>query len=175
MKCNNCGAELLNGAKICYRCGASQVEPPPTRNTKYCQHCGSLIDEECVVCPKCGKQVAELRVEQPVIIDQTPNVVNSGIQCPRCGSYNVIVQREQTGSIGAFQNKATVMPAKESKGCLYWMMVGWWVKPMKFAMFDWWYRPLFGGKRRGGINFTSSKTLNRTIAVCQYCGKTWKI
>lgn len=24
---------------------------------KYCKHCGELIDEDCVVCPKCGKQV----------------------------------------------------------------------------------------------------------------------
>lgn len=25
--------------------------------TKYCKHCGELIDADCVVCPKCGKQV----------------------------------------------------------------------------------------------------------------------
>lgn len=24
---------------------------------KYCKHCGELIDTDCVVCPKCGKQV----------------------------------------------------------------------------------------------------------------------
>lgn len=28
--------------------------------TKYCKHCGSVIDAECVVCPKCGKQVEAL-------------------------------------------------------------------------------------------------------------------
>lgn len=36
--------------------------------TKYCQHCGSLIDAECVVCPKCGKQVAELRTDRANIV-----------------------------------------------------------------------------------------------------------
>ena len=30
-------------------------------NNMYCKHCGELIDKECVVCPKCGKQVAELK------------------------------------------------------------------------------------------------------------------
>ena len=27
---------------------------------KYCKHCGEQIDVECVVCPKCGKQVEQL-------------------------------------------------------------------------------------------------------------------
>ena len=29
-------------------------------NQKYCKHCGELIDKDCVVCPKCGKQVEDL-------------------------------------------------------------------------------------------------------------------
>lgn len=28
--------------------------------TKYCKFCGSVIDMDCVVCPKCGKQVEAL-------------------------------------------------------------------------------------------------------------------
>ena len=35
--------------------------------TKYCKHCGELIDYECIICPKCGKQVER-------IMQQTPNV-----------------------------------------------------------------------------------------------------
>lgn len=27
------------------------------QNTKFCKHCGEKIDIDCVVCPKCGKQV----------------------------------------------------------------------------------------------------------------------
>ena len=27
---------------------------------KYCKHCGEQIDADCVVCPKCGKQVEQL-------------------------------------------------------------------------------------------------------------------
>lgn len=44
---------------------------------KYCKHCGQLIDEDCVVCPKCGKQVEELKQpasQQPTIIN---NVINN--------------------------------------------------------------------------------------------------
>lgn len=35
---------------------------------KYCKHCGELIDEECVVCPKCGKQVEKLSTDDRNII-----------------------------------------------------------------------------------------------------------
>lgn len=44
---------------------------------KYCKHCGELIDEECVICPKCGKQVEELKQaasSQPTVIN---NVINN--------------------------------------------------------------------------------------------------
>lgn len=32
---------------------------------KYCKYCGELIDIDCVVCPKCGKQVEILATKQP--------------------------------------------------------------------------------------------------------------
>ena len=35
---------------------------------KYCMHCGELIDDDCVVCPKCGKQVEQLTSKNRDII-----------------------------------------------------------------------------------------------------------
>lgn len=42
-------------------------------NTKYCKHCGEIIDSECVVCPKCGKQVEKLvgGKDTPIIINNS--------------------------------------------------------------------------------------------------------
>lgn len=37
-------------------------------NQKYCKHCGQLIDADCVVCPKCGKQVEGLKTDERSII-----------------------------------------------------------------------------------------------------------
>lgn len=37
-------------------------------NTKFCKFCGEKIDVECVVCPKCGKQVEELRQDPSQLI-----------------------------------------------------------------------------------------------------------
>ena len=39
---------------------------------KYCKHCAAEIDDDVVVCPKCGKQVEELKSSsagQPVVIN----------------------------------------------------------------------------------------------------------
>lgn len=41
--------------------------------TKFCQHCGASIDKECVVCPKCGKQVEQIQVAQPNIVINNSN------------------------------------------------------------------------------------------------------
>lgn len=49
--------------------------------------------------------------------------------CPKCGSPNITYQREQTASIGAGTNKVMIQEAKEakeSKGCMYWLAIGWW-------------------------------------------------
>lgn len=41
-------------------------------NKKYCKHCGELIDKDCIICPKCGKQVEELkRSSESIIINNT--------------------------------------------------------------------------------------------------------
>ena len=38
--------------------------------TKFCKWCGESIDADCVVCPKCGKQVEELKQSsQPIVIN----------------------------------------------------------------------------------------------------------
>lgn len=97
------------------------------------------------------------------------------MKCPKCGSENVLVQRESTGKVGASTNTVVIKEAKKSRGCLYWMFWGWWYQPMHWLLYGWWKNLLFGGKKRGGFNFHADKNLNRTVAVCQNCGHTWKV
>lgn len=46
-------------------------------NTKYCKHCGTIIDLDAVICIHCGKQVEELKSSQPSIIINNENNANS--------------------------------------------------------------------------------------------------
>ncbi|WP_432629026.1 NINE protein [Brotaphodocola sp.] len=44
---------------------------------KYCKHCGQLIDADCIVCPKCGKQVEELKNSNSSIVINNSSSSNS--------------------------------------------------------------------------------------------------
>ena len=52
----------------------------------YCKYCAELVDEECVVCPKCGRQIGELKgQEQPQIqiVNTNNNNVNGAVAIVR--------------------------------------------------------------------------------------------
>ena len=44
--------------------------------TKYCKHCGEIIDYDCVVCVKCGKQVEELKYDKNIVINNSSSSAN---------------------------------------------------------------------------------------------------
>lgn len=63
--------------------------------TKYCKYCGEIIHKDSIICPKCGRQVEELKAsssDQPVVINNsvsanaaasaTANVISSNIAAP---------------------------------------------------------------------------------------------
>ena len=58
---------------------------------KYCKHCGELIDKDCVVCPKCGKQVEALGVSkyQPIIINNSASSSASAAASASAGKTRV--------------------------------------------------------------------------------------
>lgn len=54
--------------------------------TKFCKHCGEKIDVDCVVCPKCGKQVEDLKSNssgQPNIVINNTNTNINGTGLPK--------------------------------------------------------------------------------------------
>ena len=59
--------------------GMSEME------TKYCKHCGEIIDADCVVCPKCGKQVEELNSSG----NDTPIIINNSANASAAASINL--------------------------------------------------------------------------------------
>lgn len=91
--------------------------------------------------------------------------------CPNCRSTDITFQREHSGIVGAHTNTVVVKEAKRNKGLLYWLFFGWWY----WLMFGWWIRLIFGGGSHGGLGYSASKDINRTIAMCQDCGYTWTV
>ena len=52
--------------------------------TKLCKHCNETIDKDCVICPKCGKQVEE--IHQPnIVINNTNTNTNTNVVGAKVG------------------------------------------------------------------------------------------
>ena len=59
---------------------AQQAAPGADPTKKFCKFCGQMIDKDCVICPKCGKQVEEVKGQQPqVVINNTNTNTNSNV------------------------------------------------------------------------------------------------
>lgn len=82
------------------------------------------------------------------------------MKCPKCGSENVTVQM------------VTETNLKEKKhGILYWVLIGWWLKPILwlFLTLPMIIIAIFKPKKYK----TESHT--KKMAVCHNCGKSWKV
>lgn len=78
------------------------------------------------------------------------------MKCVKCGSENVTVQ-------------AVTTVKSKKHGCIYWLFIGWWLEPIMwiFLTLPWLFIKIFKpNKVKSKIN---------SIAVCQNCGKHWKI
>lgn len=54
--------------------------------TKFCKFCGEKIPEEAVICTHCGRQVEQLKSEQPqVVVNNNNTNTNTNINAGRFG------------------------------------------------------------------------------------------
>ena len=79
--CPECGKEISDKAKTCPNCGAP-VEK------KFCQYCGEQIEKDCVVWPKCGKQVANLK-DDKIIINNSASSSASAMASATTRNYTI--------------------------------------------------------------------------------------
>lgn len=82
----------------------------------------------------------------------------SNITCPSCGSSIVHVQA------------TAIQKPQPRHGIVYWLLVGWWLHPILWLwatipMLIW---RLINPNRK-------TKTEVHSIAVCQSCGKSWRV
>ena len=74
--------------------------------------------------------------------------------CPKCGSSNVNVQ--------------AMWKPKGRHGCVYWVLIGWWLHPILWIFFT---LPMLVWR----IIRPNKKGKTASMAVCQDCGHTWKV
>mgnify|MGYP002765411457 FL=1 len=92
---------------------------------KYCKHCGEIIDKDCVICPKCGKQVEELKAAQPQVVVNNTNAnvnanVNAGVGLRPKNKWTAFLLCFFLGGLGAHK----FYEGKTGMGILYIFTVG---------------------------------------------------
>lgn len=118
---------------------------------KFCSNCGKELNENADVCLGCGMQI-----KKEIPVDN-----KGGLECQYCGGKNVNVQMINEGHL-----------VTKHHNILWWLIIGWWWIPIKWIFL---FVPalifkIFGIGKRHKIKNVSYK-----MAVCQNCGKTWKI
>ena len=68
VNCQNCGTEVVEGAKFCKNCGSEivQEEEVNDNDTKFCSNCGFEMPKTTNFCPECGSAT-----------NRAPQVVNN--------------------------------------------------------------------------------------------------
>lgn len=107
INCPKCGKLISDRMKECPECGytvsnsqkypqfygntENQVSSMPNDRQKFCKHCGQIIDKDCIICPKCGKQVEELKTNEPnIVINNTSNSNSNAVAYANSGGNNGI-------------------------------------------------------------------------------------
>ena len=73
INCSECNKEVSDKATVCINCGNPITSE--NKNLKFCKFCSEKIHIDSVICPKCGRQIEELKAEK----QSQPNVyMNAG-------------------------------------------------------------------------------------------------
>jgi len=95
-RCSKCGAELMDGANFCGRCGGPPIEPtaplPPVIETKRCSNCGAEIMDGANFCGQCGSLPIEPIAPLPPVIEVK--------RCSKCGAELIDDEARFCGECG---------------------------------------------------------------------------
>lgn len=117
-----------------------------------CPDCGKEVSDKAPACPSCGCPLASSNsTSEPEFIDSNNNV----IRCPKCGGININFQIQEVSS--KTKKKKTSLLHKAARATMVLSTAGLWA-----------LTPGPDGKER-------AKVKSGTFAVCQSCGKSWKV
>lgn len=92
--------------------------------TKFCENCGNKIAIDAVICPKCGKQLEVLKMEEnknnPQVVINNSNTINGSYGKKECDKWTALLLCIFLGFLGGHK----FYEGKVGLGILYIFTIG---------------------------------------------------
>ena len=157
VNCQNCGEEVVDGAKFCKNCGAEIiVEEASETGTKFCSNCGFEMPKATKFCPECGNATSMA----PQVVNSTTATVLRRDKSPGLAALLsfLIIGLGQV-YLGLTKKGIILFVLAIISGILIFVLIGWiiWVLVWVYAIYDAYNS---GEKMRNGIEVEDSLDFN---------------
>jgi TM2 domain-containing membrane protein YozV/RNA polymerase subunit RPABC4/transcription elongation factor Spt4 len=135
VNCQNCGEEVVEGAKFCKNCGSEiVVEQANEKDTKFCSNCGFEMPKASKFCPECGTTVERV----PPVMNTTTIVVPSNKSSGLAALLSFLIIGLGQVYLGLTKKGIILFLLAIISGVLMMVLIGWitWLLVWGYAIYD---------------------------------------
>jgi TM2 domain-containing membrane protein YozV/RNA polymerase subunit RPABC4/transcription elongation factor Spt4 len=133
--CQNCGEEVVEGAKFCKNCGSEiVVEQANEKDTKFCSNCGFEMPKASKFCPECGTTAERV----PPVMNTTTIVVPSNKSSGLSALLSFLIIGLGQVYLGLTKKGIILFLLAIISGVLMMVLIGWitWLLVWGYAIYD---------------------------------------
>ena len=133
--CQNCGEEVVEGAKFCKNCGSEiVVEQANEKDTKFCSNCGFEMPKASKFCPECGTTAERV----PPVMNTTTIVVPSNKSSGLAALLSFLIIGLGQVYLGLTKKGIILFLLAIISGVLMMVLIGWitWLLVWGYAIYD---------------------------------------
>lgn len=135
VNCQNCGEEVVEGAKFCKNCGSEiVVEQANEKDTKFCSNCGFEMPKTSKFCPECGTTAERV----PPVMNTTTIVVPSNKSSGLAALLSFLIIGLGQVYLGLTKKGIILFLLAIISGVLMMVLIGWitWLLVWGYAIYD---------------------------------------
>lgn len=135
VNCQNCGEEVVEGAKFCKNCGSEiVVEQANEKDTKFCSNCGFEMPKASKFCPECGTTAERV----PPVMNTTTIVVPSNKSSGLAALLSFLIIGLGQVYLGLTKKGIILFLLAIISGVLMVVLIGWitWLLVWGYAIYD---------------------------------------
>lgn len=158
VNCQNCGEEVVDGAKFCKNCGSEIVieEEVDETGTKFCANCGFEMPKTTKFCPECGTATG---MAPPAVNNATTSVMRTDKSPGLAALLSFLIIGLGQVYLGLTKKGIILFVLAIISGFLMMILIGWitWLLVWGYAIYDAYNS---GEKMKNGIEVEDTLDFN---------------